>query len=201
MLAKSIKGKSTAEISAALSESMADGFKPTLAVVFLSVKLNIEAVTEIFAQHHINVFGATSCGEFVKGHQSKGEIVILLMDLSRDSYTILIEALGHRSIQAVARQVANAALSQFANPALIICSTGVTAAAELFDGTTFVHALSEAMGRDKIFFGGMAGDDMTLTGTYVFTENRVTNDGTVALVLDGHYRLEKVGNLEESHPK
>jgi len=38
MKAKSIKGKSTEEIKTALEQSIADGFKPTLAVVFLSVK-------------------------------------------------------------------------------------------------------------------------------------------------------------------
>ena len=34
MKAKSIKGKSPEEIKAALEQSMADGFKPTLAIVF-----------------------------------------------------------------------------------------------------------------------------------------------------------------------
>ena len=36
MKAKSIKGKSTEEIQSALQQSMADGFKPTLAIVFIS---------------------------------------------------------------------------------------------------------------------------------------------------------------------
>ncbi len=49
---------------------------------------------------------------------------------------------------------------------------------------TLVHELSEAIGKEKIFFGGMAGDDMTLTGTYVFTQNRETNHGLIALVLN-----------------
>ena len=35
MKAKSIKGKSTEEIKAALTQSMADGFKPTLAISVL----------------------------------------------------------------------------------------------------------------------------------------------------------------------
>ena len=35
MKAKSIKGKSSEEIKSALQQSMADGFKPTLAIVFL----------------------------------------------------------------------------------------------------------------------------------------------------------------------
>jgi len=38
MKAKSIKGKSPEEIQSAIQQSMADGFKPTLAIVFLSIK-------------------------------------------------------------------------------------------------------------------------------------------------------------------
>ena len=38
MQAKSIKGKSSAEIQSALEQCMAEGFIPTLAVVFISVK-------------------------------------------------------------------------------------------------------------------------------------------------------------------
>ena len=41
MKARSIKGSSAEEIKAALQQSMTDGFKPTLAIVFLSVKQDI----------------------------------------------------------------------------------------------------------------------------------------------------------------
>ncbi|SMD42828.1 Uncharacterized conserved protein, contains FIST_N domain [Aquiflexum balticum DSM 16537] len=184
MKARSICGKSAEEIQTALNAAIGDGFIPTLAVVFISIKQDRKAVSEILAAQDIDVFGATSCGEFVDGHQSKGEIAILLMDLSRDLYAIVFEDMGARSIQAAAKQVASSALSKFANPTLIVCSTGVTPAVELFDGTTLVHELSEAIGRDKIFFGGMAGDDFTLTGTAVFTQNWETNYGLVALVLN-----------------
>ena len=186
MKAKSIKGKSPEEIESALHQSMTDGFKPTLAVVFISVSQDRNAVSEILSNENIDLFGATSCGEFIDGHQSKGEIVILLMNLSRDAYSILFEDMGAQSIREAAKQLANSALSQFSNPTLIVCSTGVTPTAEMFDGMTLVHELSEAMGRNKIFFGGMAGDDFTLTGTAVFTQNRETNHGLVALVLDSN---------------
>jgi hypothetical protein len=184
MKARSVYGKSPVEIQTALNAAIGDDFLPTLAIVFISIKQDRKAVCEILAAQDIDVFGATSCGEFVNGHQSKGEIAILLMDLSRDSYAIVFEDMGARSIQAVAKQVASSALSKFANPTLIVCSTGVTPVVELFDGTTLVNELSEAIGRDKIFFGGMAGDDFTLTGTAVFTQNGETNHGLVALVLN-----------------
>jgi len=43
MKAKSIKGTSAEEIKTALQQSMSDGYQPTLAFVFLSVKQDIDA--------------------------------------------------------------------------------------------------------------------------------------------------------------
>jgi hypothetical protein len=184
MKSKSIHGKSPEEIQKAIQAAIGGDFTPTLAVVFISVTQDRKSVCEILAQYDIDVFGATSCGEFVNGHQSKGEIVILLMDLSREAYSIFLEDLEGRSIQEVSEQVANSALSRFTNPVMVVCSTGVTTSAELFDGKTLVNEMAEAFGRDKIFFGGMAGDDFALTGTAVFTQKLETNHGLIALVLD-----------------
>ena len=55
---------------------------------------------------------------------------------------------------------------------------------EYFDGETLVHSIEKAIGPDRIFFGGMAGDDGTFTGTYVFTYGKETNFGIAALVFD-----------------
>lgn len=184
MKSKSIYGKSAEEIQIALQTALAEGFVPTIAIVFISVKQDRKAVSEILTQYNIDVFGATSCGEFVNGYQSKGEIAILLMDLAREAYSILLEEIGAQSIQETVKKVANSALSRFTNPTMIVCSTGVTPSAELFEGASLVHELSEALGRNKIFFGGMAGDDFSLTGTAVFTQNQETNHGLIALVLD-----------------
>ncbi len=52
MKAKSIQGGSTDEIQAALLESMVDGFKPTLSLVFSSVDppwMNFSAITEVLS--------------------------------------------------------------------------------------------------------------------------------------------------------
>ena len=89
MKAKSITGRSEEEIQSALLQSMSDGFRPTLAIVFISVKQDREAVCEILHKEGVDVFGATSCGEFINGYQDEGSIVILLMDLKSDYYTIL----------------------------------------------------------------------------------------------------------------
>ena len=56
MKAKSIKGKSAEEIQSALEKSMADGFKPTLAIVFLPKKNEVQNITEIFDKKSISIY-------------------------------------------------------------------------------------------------------------------------------------------------
>ncbi len=186
MNAKSIKGKSVEEIKSALEQSMTDGFKPTLSIVFISIKQNRKAVTDLLLQHEIDFLGATSCGEFINGYQSEGETVILLLDISKDAYTILFEEINDNSIYDIAADLALKAVQSFANPSLIVCSTGINLRGEYFDGELLVNGLKKSLSADSIFFGGMAGDDMTFTGTYVFTQHKETTTGIVALVLDAN---------------
>ena len=184
MKAKSIKGKSTEQIKEALEQSMDDGYQPTLAIVFISIKQDRKAVCDILNHEGIDIFGATSCGEFINGYQSEGEMVILLLDINRDNYTILFETIDDSTIEVAATKVAQAALEKFDNPSLLVCSTGITTKGKYFDGETFVRNLENRIGSDKIFFGGMAGDDWTFLGTYVFNNHQETDFGMVALVID-----------------
>jgi hypothetical protein len=184
MKAKSIKGNSTEEIKEVLQQRMADGFKPTLAVVFMSIRHDRKALCTVLNQNGIEVFGATSCGEFIDGSQGEGSIAILLMDLGKDKYSLLFEEIGDRTVEAAARQVAMQATDAFSNPCLILCSTGLSKKGEFFDGTTLVHTMRDTVGNNVSFFGGMAGDDMTFTGSYIFNGEQETDFGISAIVLD-----------------
>ena len=88
MQAKSIKGKSTEEISSALTESLADGYHPTLAIVFLSVKQDREAISKLLDEKGIQIFGATTAGEFIDGEIEAGSIVIMLLDMNPNHFKI-----------------------------------------------------------------------------------------------------------------
>lgn len=184
MQAKSIKGKSPEEIKNALQQSMSDGFKPTLAFVFISIKQERKAICEILHNEGIDILGATSCGEFINGYQDEGSAVILLLNLHPGSYTILFEDIGDRNLVDVARKIAQDAHQKFKRPAFILCSTGLSAKGEFLDGETLVRNIENVIGPDVNIYGGMAGDDMTMTGTYVFTYEKETDTGIVALVLD-----------------
>ena len=184
MKAKSISGNSPDQIKTALEQSMADGFKPTLAIVFISIKQDRDAICQILCQMNISIFGATSSGEFVNGHQSEGETAIMLLDLPTDEYTILFEEIAERTIEEACHHLGQSALEKIKNPALIFCSTFLTADGKVLEGETLMRNLEKAVGPHANIFGGMAGDDISFTGTYVFTNNRSTDYGMVALVLD-----------------
>jgi hypothetical protein len=184
MKAKSIKGKSPEEIQSALEESMADGFKPTLAIVFISIKQDRKAICEILHNKGIDIFGATSCGEFADGYKDEGSAVILLLNLNGDYYTILYEDFENRTVGEAAAQLAKSALQKFKKPAFIICSTGLSAESGLVDGGDLMSSMEKVVGQNVNIYGGMAGDDLTYTGTYAFTYERESEKGIAALVLD-----------------
>ncbi|WP_432410506.1 FIST N-terminal domain-containing protein [Rasiella sp. SM2506] len=184
MKAKSIHGKSTEKIKTALEQSLIDGFSPTLAIIFMSVKQDRKAICELMDSKDIEVFGATSCGEFTNGHQSDGEIAMLLLELAKEHYTILFESMEDGNLDKAVTKLATNALNKFSNPSLIVCGPGINQQGEHFEGEKLVKSLEKQLGEDKIFFGGMAGDDWGLKETFVFTNKEESNYGIIALMLN-----------------
>jgi hypothetical protein len=185
MKAKSIKGNSPAEIEPVLNNSLADGFRPTLAIVFMSIKQDRKAVSKMLLEKNLDVIGATSCGEFINGSQGEGGIVILLLDLNRDAFTLLFEPFEDNPLNITADAIAVQALKAFNNPSMIVLSTGVNSNGDFVDGEKLVHSLGSALGANVTYWGGLAGDDLTISGSYIFTHSNETDFGMAALVLDG----------------
>lgn len=193
MIAKSIKGRSPEEIQSALEQSMGDGFRPALAIVFISIKQDRNAICEILNDKGIDVIGATSCGEFINGHQDQGSVVMLLLDLRRDVYTVLFEDIGNRDLAEVAKKLALDSLNKFRNPAFILLSTGTSKSGVVFNGEHLIRYLGKEIGLQVNIYGGMAGDDYSFTGSYVFTKDKSSDIGVAALVLDEE-KLTLLGN-------
>jgi hypothetical protein len=184
MKAKSIKGKSPEEIKIALQKSMADGFLPTLAIVFISIKQDRNAVCEILFNQGIDIIGATSSGEFIDGHENRGEIVMLLLDINKNNYIILFEDIGERSLEDTTSHMVNDAFKKYKKPAFILFTTLLTSDGRLLDGEGMVKFIENLAGPDISMFGGMAGDDLSFSGTWVFTQDKSTDYGMAALVLN-----------------
>jgi hypothetical protein len=179
MKAKSIKGKSPEEIKTALSESIIDGFKPTLAVVFISMKQDRNAVSKILDDAGISVFGATTNGEFIDEGLGKESIVILLMDINKNYFRIFIEEYPDKKFREVTRSIAKRALENFSTPAFLIAGCNMETDAE-----QLLFGFEDVCGKQVNVFGGMAGDDYAFSEQFIFTNGKSSNTGVVALALD-----------------
>ena len=180
MKAKTIKGKFPEEIKNALDESMADGFRPTLAIIFLSFKQDIDAVCSIFDHEGIQIFGSTSSGEFISSEIEEGSIVVMLLDMDPSYFKLMFLEAGDRSDFKIAKQLGEEGKKIFANAAFIIASGW----SNEMDGEEIIKGIEDGFGGGATIFGGMAGDDQTLTGPKVFTHGKSSTTGLVALIID-----------------
>ncbi len=179
MKAKSIKGKSPEEIQLALQNSMADGFKPTLAIVFLSVSQDRTSISKLFDAHSIAIFGATTSGEFINEVTEKGTAVMLLLDIKNDHFQIYLEEYPEKNYRETSRAIAQKAISKYAKPAFLISGSHMETDAE-----QLLFGFEDVVGKEVNVYGGMASDDYTFTEQFVFTNGKESNMGIVALALD-----------------
>lgn len=187
MKAKTITGTSPDEIRVGIAQSLEDGFRPTLAIVFISVKQDSKAVIEILQKEGIEVFGATSSGEFIDGDFSNGGIAVLLLDTNPAYFKILIGDYRDKQPEALAREMAAEAMRVFENPSIILsASIQITEATALLVGEPMLKAIESITGQDVIVWGGRAGDDFAFNETVVFTNQQSTKRGIIMLVFDGN---------------
>ena len=130
MKAKSIKGNSAEEIKAALQQSMAADFKPTLAIIFLSFKVDRKSVCKILYDEGIPVFGATTNGQFIDEETKSAAIVVLLLDINPKYFYISFDEFPEKNCREKTRAVAKHSLEKFAHPAFLIASSNTETDAE-----------------------------------------------------------------------
>ncbi len=179
MKAKSIKGNSAPDIQSALTQSMSDGFKPTLAILFMSVKQDREAVCSLLNKEGISIFGSTTSGEFISSEISEGGIVIMLLDINPDYFKVVFWETGDSSAYAAAKQFGADGKKAFANPAFIIASGWLHT-----DGEEIIKGIEDGFEGEPPIFGGMAGDDLALREPIVFTDGKSSSTGLVAIIID-----------------
>jgi hypothetical protein len=186
MKAKSIKGKSTEEISSTLTESMADGFQPTLAIVFLSVKQDREAISRLLEENGIQIFGATTAGKFIDGEIEEGSTVMLLLDMNPAYFKLEFIETSQETAVEEGTKLGITGKETYNKPAFIIANSGVA-----LDGEPFVEGIIQGFGKpaspadgEVNIFGGKAGDDLALDSTFVFTNGKSSKNALLALIID-----------------
>jgi hypothetical protein len=179
MKAKSIKGKTKDEIQIALQDSISEKFKPTLAVVFMSIKIDHNEIVSILDAHNIQIFGATTNGEFIDEELGSESIAILLLDLDSAYFNIHFETYADLDFRGAGQRVAHSALNVFSQPGFLISGSHMETDAE-----AVVRGIEDINGNETILFGGMAGDDFMFKNQRVFTNGKESMQGLIALVLD-----------------
>lgn len=178
MQAKSIKGKSTEEIKIALQQSITDGFKPTLALVFLSAMNEIEAVCSLLDKEGIAIFGATTFAEFTEQDAENTGIAVLLLEIDPAYFKIVLKDNGEGSGYEIGCHIGETGVKTFTNPAFIISSANYK-----IHGDLIIQGMVEKAGNDVTIVGGKAGELINMEGK-VFTNSLSSDNAVISLILD-----------------
>ena len=178
MHAKSIKGKTAAEIDVALQTLLANSYQPTLAIVFLSATNEIEAVSSLLDKKGIDIFGATTSAEFTEQDTENAGIAVLLLDINSSYFKIVLQDNGEVSGYEMGCHIGETGIKTFANPAFIISSANYK-----IQGASIIKGMVEKAGADVTIVGGKAGEIIKMEGK-VFTNNQSSDTAVIALILD-----------------
>ena len=179
MKATSIKGNSPLEIQSALEQSIADGFKPTLAICFISIKQDRKSICKLLDEKGIVIFGATTNGEFIDENPAKESAAILLLDMNPDYFRVLFAEYPEKNYREVAAGIAEDTKKIFSKPAFLISGSNTET-----DGEQLLFGFEDIVGKQVNVFGGMAGDDYSFKEQFVFTNDKESNRGMVVLAVD-----------------
>jgi hypothetical protein len=178
MKAKSIQGKSTEEINKELEASLVDGFKPTLAIVFMSIDQDWKALSELLEAKGIEIFGATTESSFTENGIEDDGIVILSMDINKSFFKVVLSEFENSEALETSARVGEIGLNTFTNPAFIISGSLHDAPGEIL-----MEGIVKKVGNDVTIIGGMAGDMKTFLGT-LFTNGNSCTKGIITLIID-----------------
>ena len=179
MNTKVISAESFTELEVKIQDAISYEFTPTLACIFSSVIQPLELVRAVFAQRGIAVFGCTSSGEIANSTISDEGMAVMMFDLPQEMFKVKLFEGTERSSYELGREVARWAEKVYEEPALLILSAGLQA-----DGEAIIHGVIESAEREIPLFGGLAGDDLKMQGTYVFSEKELTGMGVIVLAFD-----------------
>jgi hypothetical protein len=176
MLAKNIHGESINEIKSTFSKATADGFKPTMAIIFCSITQDRQELTAFFNEQKVDVFGCTTAGEIIDDEVLEQSTVIMLLNIKPTHYKIFSEA--SNDTYTVSNNLAKFAKTNFKNPSIVVISSGLT-----IDAEQIIKGVQDFDSTIPLY-GGLAGDDLTMKASYVFSNNYESATGLIALVFD-----------------
>lgn len=178
MTSKSFRAFSIEEATSWIKDSMTGDFKPTLAIVFCHVHLDILKLHQSLVSIGIPFIGANSAGEFIEGDIENPSVAVMLLDIDPSAFKIYSSADGEEDIYKAATELGKFSMDCFKQPALVVLASGLP------DGEKLVDHIEKGAGTFLPVFGGLASENLTFEGTYVISDVAVTRNGIVALVID-----------------
>jgi hypothetical protein len=178
MKAKSIQGKSAQEIENKLADIIRDGFKPTLAFIFISSKDAIPKLQRLLTDKNIAVFGATTYCHFSEnGNETEGS-TLLFLDINPEYFKVVLKNEKKSAPEQWAKEIGDTALKTFSKPAFIISQASLT-----IPSNAIIEGLTEKTGSGVTIAGGIAGEHLHYSSV-VFTHNQISDYGLLALIID-----------------
>lgn len=182
MTTKTILASTLEQLWHKLEENLnSNEINPTLAIVMCSSNFDVHKVSSMFREFNLDMIGCTTAGEIKDGKLCENSIAVMLFDIPKNWYKILIEQ-NNISIKSAAQKIRLQAHESFSNPSLFVLTGGL-----VNDGEEIVQGLKEGYIDEIKIFGGLAGDDLQMNKTYCFNQEIVVEDGIVGIVFDGNY--------------
>lgn len=180
MKSKAINATSLEEFKEQIELAKQESSSFNLCILFCSIKHSIEGIQQVCIQNEIDLFGCTSSGEITNGKFYISQTLSgLILSMPTDSYRVVgCDRLGEGSYDMAYRAGKNVE-NIFSKQAILLLAQGVGANADLI-----IQGMQKAIGKSTSLFGGLAGDDMALKRTFVFSNEANYSDGLMMLVLD-----------------
>lgn len=176
MKAINIQGTTMVEVKSAFAKAVSQNFAPTLAIVFCSIAQDRKELVTFLNGQNIQIFGSTTAGEVIDNEITEGATVIMLLDIKREHYSIFSKS--SKNTLEIAKEMATTAKNTYNDPSIIVVSSGLTVDAEdIINGVqNFDNTIP--------LYGGLAGDDLKMTASYVFSNDFESDNALLALIID-----------------
>lgn len=183
----SIASDNLPEFIDSLQKQIASVGKPALAILFINADLDITGINQYLTTENIPHIGASSAGELCNGHFSRGMYSGLFLFLPEGAFKLFTPT-KHSNPALSGEQLGIHARKSFKNPGIFMLIASNTTQTDLL-----IQQIQEQTNPEIPLYGGHAFDNMQFEQYTVFSNNYISHNGLVAIILDCD-QIEMIGD-------